>query len=405
MKIILSNAPINNGNRGCVALSYSVMFLLDELLRSKGIEYELYLSKDGLGDNRRHSIKVGDTNITFISLADISATSVKQRLKQMFKYKSLAYVKRVYQEADFILDIGQGDSFADIYGKERFDWIFSQYELGMKYKKTYGILPQTIGPFTDEDIRKRAVEGIRYARCVMARDKQSYNYVKELVSEKDVSEIIDVAFFMPYKRKAFDKNFVHVGLNVSALLWHGGYTRNNQFGLKVDYQALIHALIKHFLLEKNVVLHLIPHVVGSERHVENDYAVSYDLCEAYGSERLILAPLFLDPIAAKNYIAGMDFFMGARMHSTIAAFSSGVPVVPMAYSRKFNGLFVDTLQYPYVADMKAFDIEENLRKIISAYTNKNKLVMTISDRMTTTVQIRKDLLMKNLQAFIVLERH
>ena len=399
MKIILSNAPVNNGNRGCVALAYSIMFLLDELLSGKGIKYELFLSGDGLGDNGRHSIKVGDTHITFVSLADISATSVKQRLKQIFKYKSLAYARKAYREADFILDIGQGDSFADIYGKKRFDWIFSQYELGMKYKKPYCILPQTIGPFADEDSRKRAVEGIKYAQCVMARDKQSYDYVKELVSEKDVSEIIDVAFFMPYKRKAFDKNFVHVGLNVSALLWHGGYTRNNQFGLKVDYQALIHALIKHFLLEKNVVLHLIPHVVGSERHVENDYAVSYDLCEAYGSERLVLAPLFLDPIAAKNYIAGMDFFMGARMHSTIAAFSSGVPVVPMAYSRKFNGLFGDTLQYPYVADMKMQQGDEILSCMKDSFLARHDLKVMVNERMNGIVKQRRKELMEGLSAF------
>lgn len=400
MKIILSNAPINNGNRGCVALSYSVMFLLDELLRSKGIEYELYLSKDGLGDNGRHSIKVGDTHITFVSLADISATSVKQRLKQMFKYKSLAYARKAYREADFILDIGQGDSFADIYGKKRFDWIFSRYELGMKYKKPYCILPQTIGPFADEDIRKRAVEGIKYAQCVMARDKQSYDYVKELVPGKDVSEIMDVAFFMPYERKVFDKNYVHVGLNVSALLWHGGYTRNNQFGLKVNYQALIHDLIEYFLSEKNVVLHLIPHVVGSERHVENDYAVSYDLCEAYSNERLILAPLFLDPIVAKNYIAGMDFFMGARMHSTIAAFSSGIPVVPMAYSRKFNGLFGDTLQYPYVADMEVQNKKDIVKMVARSYSKRTELQNLVAQRISTIVEEKRILLERTLFKFL-----
>ena len=39
------------------------------------------------------------------------------------------------------------------------------------------------------------------------------------------------------------------------------------------------------------------------------------------------------------------------MHACIAAFSAGVPVVPMAYSRKFNGLF-GTLGYKRVADCK-----------------------------------------------------
>ena len=62
--------------------------------------------------------------------------------------------------------------------------------------------------------------------------------------------------------------------------------------------------------------------------------------------RAIVAPAFRTPVEAKSYIAGMDFFAGARMHACIAAVSSGVPVYPLAYSRKFNGLFVETLGYP-----------------------------------------------------------
>lgn len=60
----------------------------------------------------------------------------------------------------------------------------------------------------------------------------------------------------------------------------------------------------------SVKVHLIPHVVGGERHVENDYAVSYDLDEEFNNPNLILAPLFLDPVIAKGYIAGMDFLWG-----------------------------------------------------------------------------------------------
>ena len=400
MKIILSNTVILNGNRGCVALSYSIIYLLDKLMRDKGVDYELYLPQSGFKEIGKHKLKINDLEIEYTSIMDVSSNKMIKRMKNLVKFKSFLFSKKIYKDADFVMDIGQGDSFADIYGKGRFDWIFSQYELGMKYKKPYCILPQTIGPFVDNEIRKRAVKGIEYSKCVMARDKQSYDFVKELIPNKDVSEIIDVAFFMPYKRKEFDDSYVHVGLNVSSLLWHGGYTQDNQFGLKSDYKLLVRKIIDHFLSQNGVILHLIPHVVSSERGIENDYAVSYDICEEYSNERLVLSPLFLDPISAKNYIAGMDFFMGARMHSTIAAFSSGVPVVPMAYSRKFNGLFADTLEYRYVADMKACNADEILDTIISAYENKDNLRMTINDRMATTVKERKEKKKKNLRVFM-----
>ena len=399
MNIILANAPVKNGNRGCVALSLSTLYIIDKILNGRNIPHAFYLPQSGYDKKEEHTIKAGKVNLKFISLMDITPLSIKQQIKNIAKYKEYQATKKAYQEADFILDIGQGDSFADIYGKRRFDWIFSQYRLGMKYKKPYCILPQTIGPFKDASIRTQACKGISYAKCVMARDKQSYDYVKELLPDKPVTEIIDVAFFMPFNRKEFNKDFIHVGLNVSALLWHGGYTRDNQFGLNVDYPSVIRSIIDYFLKQANVKVHLIPHVVSGERHVENDYAVSYDLFEEYNHPNLILSPLFLDPISAKSYIAGMDFFMGARMHSTIAAFSSEVPVVPMAYSRKFNGLFTDTLQYPYMADMKVQSEAEILDGIKQCYEQKDKLKEIEHDRMQTTVEERKRLMEERLCEF------
>ncbi len=395
MNIILTNAPANNGNRGCVALSVSTMYLVDKILSKKNIPHTFYLPQSGYAQKSIHTIKVCDETIKFVSLPDITPLHFKHFLKSLLR-KNYAQTTDIYKKADFILDIGQGDSFADIYGKGRFDWIFSQYRLGMKYHKPYCILPQTIGPFKDPKIREQAKKGIDYASCVMVRDKQSYDYVKELLPEKEVTEVIDVAFFMPFKRKTFDKSRVHVGLNISALLWHGGYTRNNQFGLKTDYQSLVRDIIKYFLVQDGITLHLIPHVVGAVRGVENDYAVSFDLCEEFNNPNLVLSPLFLDPISAKNYIAGMDFFMGARMHSTIAAFSSGIPVVPMAYSRKFNGLFSDTLQYPHIADMKAQDNAEIMTIVKECLSKRAELKKVIDDRMNGCVKERYERLTKQL---------
>lgn len=402
MKIVIVNAAIQNGNRGCVALSISAVSILGEILNGKNIPHTFYLPQSGYAQKGTHVIKVDDEVIKFVSLPDITPLDFKHKLKKLLK-KDYAQTEDVYKNADFIFDIGQGDSFADIYGKGRFDWIFSQYRLGMKYHKPYCILPQTIGPFKDPKIREQAKRGIEYASCVMVRDKQSYDYVKELLPKKEVTEIIDVAFFMPFKRKTFDKSRVHVGLNISALLWHGGYTRNNQFGLKTDYQSLVRDIIKYFLAQDGVTLHLIPHVVGADRGVENDYGVSFDLCEEFNNTNLVLSPLFLDPISAKNYIAGMDFFMGARMHSTIAAFSSGVSVVPMAYSRKFNGLFSDTLQYPYVADMKAQGNSDIMAVVKDSFEKRENLKKQIAERMATTVRERKMIFEKKLSEFLGLK--
>lgn len=386
LNIILGNAPIKNGNRGCVALAITSMYLLDKVLSEHEYEYKFYLPNSGFKEDEPHDYPILGKNIKYYACDYPYDNSLKGIAKQMLLHEKNKPNKAIFKNADFIFDIGQGDSFADIYGRQRFEWIDKIHKLAIKLKKPYCLLPQTIGPFKDAAVREEANRSIRLSNLVMARDKQSYDYVIQNVPEqKHIDEYTDVAFFMPYKKREFDKNFIHVGLNVSALLWNGGYTRNNQFGLKVEYQSLVCAIIDYFLSLGNVKLHLIPHVVQSERDVENDYEVSCELYYKYNHPNLVLSELFFGPIEAKNYISGMDFFMGARMHSTIGAFSSGVPVIPMAYSRKFNGLFIDTLNYPHMVDMKADSERKNLQTIRESFEQRNALKEIIANRMSTTV--------------------
>ena len=60
------------------------------------------------------------------------------------------------------------------------------------------------------------------------------------------------------------------------------------------------------------------------------------------------------------------------MHACIAAFSSGVPVVPMAYSRKFEGLF-GTLGYGRTVDCTTETGAAILAKVMAAYDDKAAL--------------------------------
>lgn len=404
LNIILGNAPINNGNRGCVALSYTSIYLIDKVLSEAGIQYNLYTSDSGQVKAGNYVLNIAGKDVPYMAIRHIigfgAKGKVKTIIKRLINYKNISNTIKVYKSADYILDIGQGDSFADIYGKDRFNGINLIHREAMELHKPYCLLPQTIGPFKDDAIRTEAVKAITNADIVMARDKQSYDYTKQIApQQKNLKEYIDVAFFLPYTRQHFDKDFIHVGLNISALLWHGGYTQDNQFGLKDDYQKTVREIISFFLSIPNVKLHLIPHVVGSERHVENDYAVSFDLQKEFNNQNLILSPLFLSPVDAKDYISGMDFFMGARMHSTIAAFSSGVPVIPMAYSRKFNGLFIDTLSYNHMADLKTDTSNEVLDKIKDAFANRSLLKEEIDVQNNTVVTEKKQLLVEYLKKF------
>jgi len=202
----------------------------------------------------------------------------------------------------------------------------------------------------------------------LIRDRQSYEYSSSFL-EDNIKESIDVAFSLPYKYQATDiDDRVRVGMNISGLLWNGGYTRSNQFGLKVDYQSLCKKIIEHFRAKDKIKIILIPHVINqSDDHIESDYGVSSIISKEFN---LDLAPRFKSPIEAKSYISGLDFFIGARMHSCIAAFSSNVPVVPLSYSRKFNGLFADTLDYEYIGDCLNNTENEIIELIEDSFNNR-----------------------------------
>ena len=65
----------------------------------------------------------------------------------------------------------------------------------------------------------------------------------------------------------------------------------------------------------------------------------------------------------------MDFFIGSRMHSTIASFSCGVPTVPVSYSRKFEGLF-DSLGYEYVIHGNSCNEKDAIDMTIKFFTQR-----------------------------------
>jgi polysaccharide pyruvyl transferase WcaK-like protein len=156
-------------------------------------------------------------------------------------------------------------------------------------------------------------------------------------------------------------------LNVSGLLFSGGYTQNNQFGLTIDYPELIRQLLTRWLQRVDYEVWLIPHVVPDNMPVEDDRRAIQVLQQAF--PQVHCAPDFATPSEAKAFIAGMDFMTGARMHACIAAFSSGVPVVPVAYSRKFNGLF-QSLKYRWFADGKSMTTEQVVDLIEQGLANR-----------------------------------
>jgi polysaccharide pyruvyl transferase WcaK-like protein len=280
---------------------------------------------------------------------------------------------RAARRCDLVLDIGAGDSFADIYGPHRIGRMLAAQNIVMASRRPLVLGPQTIGPFERPWARRLALNVIRRARLVATRDALSTGFTREMGYRGQLIEAADVAFRLPYDRPAPRPPGapVRVGVNVSGLLFNGGYTRDNMFGLKADYPRLMREALSFFrdraTCGADCEIHLVSHVVAPLDSVESDLAAARALAaEAPGA---IVAPAFRTPSEAKSYIAGLDFFTGARMHACIAALSSGVPVLPIAYSRKFAGLF-GTLGYHHLADCRTESGPEILARLHAAFANR-----------------------------------
>lgn len=397
-RIVVTGAGINNGNRGCAALALSAFHILSIVEKKSAHKWE-YISFNSATEPKK-TIKIGESSIELQqfeggTLFSFFVGAIRTKLKSVWKLAT----------SDVVFHICGGDSYSDIYGIPRFKglWLWIEFTalLNLKLKKRIVFLPQTIGPFKNTGAKNFAIRQLENAAHVFVRDNASNRYLLDNSTRAITTETIDMAFFLPYRKKTFNSNFTHIGINISALLWNGGYTGKNEFGLKLDYKKIVFDIIEFFVQIPDTQVHLISHDLDLNRSLGNDYEVAVEICEKFESNHnVILAPFFLDAIDAKSYISGMSFFVGSRMHATIAAFSAGVPVIPMAYSRKFTGLFNETLQYKYCIDMTNSKEDIVIAVIQSAFNEREKIQSLIQEKNAGIIKERFQLLLTQLEQIL-----
>jgi len=357
IKVCLLWHNTNSENYGVGALAISHINMLMNIAKERKIDIELISVGTpnimGLSVKEEIEQKIG-VNILHINF------SIKDVLKQLFGFQKSHHH---YLNSDIFLDIGEGDSFSDIYGMKRFLILSFSKWVPIILKKKLLLSPQTYGPFKSKTSKIISAYLMRRSTEVFSRDFKSTQLLNDLGINN--TEVADIAFSLPYEQLETEGGTV--GLNISGLLWNGGYTKNNQFGLKLDYKEFVLKLIEGFVT-KGKQVHLISHVISDTLPVEDDFSVSLSIKNEHFSnvDGVLVAPKFSGPLSAKTYISKMDFFLGSRMHATIAALSSGVPTIPLAYSRKFEGVF-GSIGYDYTINLYELSKDDCLNKIFELY--------------------------------------
>lgn len=331
-------------NLGCTALSICNMIIIDRAARELGLKVEYKI----LCNEKQPHEKLAFTDSAYEYRV---YPSTKQSIKHPFRLLGT----KVFDGCDIVFNLCAGDGFTDIYGRWRTVSETYMTILGRKKGCKMVLAPQTIGPFKSRPCSALARYTMNGCEKIFVRDNMSYQLCCEMGQKDKTTEVIDVALALPYTKLEQPHDRMNIGINVSGLLYNGGASR---FGLTIDYRSFIHDLVRS-LEDKGARVHLIAHVLIPNGAGEDDRVACQNVHREFPNT--ILAPEYDSPIDIKGYIAGMDLFIGARMHATIAAISSGVPVIPVAYSRKVNGLY-GNLQYPHYIDAK--DQEMDTKKAV-----------------------------------------
>lgn len=358
----LMGAITDNGNMGCVALTYSLISALQKACENQGVKSSYIIFENTYRPDKIkkmcEQLKINEQDVQWAAIGYIHKfTSIVKYASR--NYKMLQEIKK----CDFIVDLTQGDSFTDIYGMERFMIYTRIKELVEKVKVPLVLGPQTYGPFNEEKNKLYAKTIIENAYMVISRDQESADYIASF-SDKKVEVTTDLAFLLPYEKiKKENKDKLKVGINISSLLVKDKIeTTETRFKLTTDYDKYISLLLDKLNRDKRYEVYLIPHVgEDAGKRFSADYP------------EFIVCSRFETPIEAKNFIAGMDIFIGARMHATVAAFSSGVATIPTAYSRKFSGLY-NNLGYDCIVDMQKLTTEQALELTMDYINNYEELI-------------------------------
>ncbi len=373
--IVLAGAAPDTGNHGVTALAQSLILGLAD----RGVD-QVTVFDHGHGIN---PVADDDTLARLQTLAFKAGKRVYQsanmhqaRLRQLMGLSSPAL--RAMMNADAVVDVSGGDSFTDIYGPARFDQIILPKLMAIDAEVPLILLPQTFGPFQFKRSRRIARHILKRCTLAIARDVASLDYLRELLGA-DFEESrhrlgVDLAFGLPSVKPTCGLPPETVGINVSGLLWNQSGEAAEQFGLRCDYRAALLQLVRRMLRNETVKIHLVPHVTpggGSESDLVASKALKEHFCQGL-QNRISIEETAKTPSAIKGVIEQTCWFVGARMHATIAALSTATPVSNMAYSRKAAGVFDCCGAGAQVHDLRELDTRELVDRLINDFKNRHE---------------------------------
>lgn len=221
---------------------------------------------------------------------------------------------------------------------------------------------------------------IRRYQLITARETISYHALKEV--NPNTVLVADPAFTLEPEKTALPQGFVPgntVGINISPMIQSNekikGITLKN-------YERLIGELLR----TTDMTVALIPHVVWPDGDDRKILGQLYDCFKDSGR----VVPVEDQNCSKLKYIISQcRFFVGARTHATIAAYSSCVPTLVVGYSVKARGIARDLFksEEPYVLPVQSLKAETDLLQAFNwIVQNEDSIKQQLEDEMPSFIK-------------------
>ena len=325
MRFVLYN-HVGSGNHGCEALVRSISHMLgekDTLLLSDAPEEE---AKYGIADSIEVRPSMSKTRPT---VQDFFFSYLQLKIRHDYFYMDVLPYKpalKGLRSEDVLVSIG-GDIFC--YENYRKYNLLHQYAL--KQVKHSILIGCSIEPdsLTDHALLK----DLETFEFISARELITYNALKN-AGLKNVSYCPDTAFSLPAAETALPEHFIPqntVGINISPLVLN----KSADAELILENLRLV---VRDVLSSSSASVAFVPHVVWENNDDRIPLQKLYQ--EFQGTGRVCLIE-DQDARKLKWIISQCSYFIGARTHATIAAYSTGVPTLALGYSVKSRGIARD----------------------------------------------------------------
>lgn len=338
-----------SANHGCEALVRSLRILLGEQTKlklfSEAPQQDFHYGIQDIAD-----IQPGTQAYSKINFEFLKAYLQLKRNKDYFPMDILPYKKSIksLKKGDVELSVG-----GDIYCYDDYPKFIKLHELISKRGCKSVLLGCSLEKQLFDD--PLFVEDMKRYTYISARESLTYQLLKDN-GLTNIGLNPDSAFTLPAEYLPLPEGFVEnntIGLNVSPLV----IRKESRKGIVYDNFVY---MMQWILENTECAIALIPHVVWEDN---DDRTVLRELYNKFKNTGRVVLIDDCNCMQLKGYISRCRFFVGARTHATIAAYSTGVPTLVLGYSIKSRGIAKDLFgtDQNYVISVENLKVKADLQ--------------------------------------------